>query len=73
MSESVVKRRLSAPEAGKSGSDLQCAFDDYGMRCTRPGTISPATTGHGPWYCLEHYGPGGPGYYTAKSREKPKV
>ncbi|MDE2022070.1 MAG: hypothetical protein KGI71_04165 [Patescibacteria group bacterium] len=27
-----------------------------GDRCRYPGSISPGTTGGGPWYCREHFG-----------------
>lgn len=57
--------------------DLQCNFNDHGARCERYGTLSPSTNGHGPWYCRDHFGPGGvkaygetgssAGWVTAKS------
>ena len=76
---SNVKRRLEAglptehsPHSFKWGQkvedkwvDLQCAFNDYGIRCEAKGTVSPSTTGSGPWYCRLHFGRSGPGRYDS--------
>jgi hypothetical protein len=32
----------------------QCAHTVRGMQCAKIGTISPATTGDGPWFCADH-------------------
>ena len=35
-------------------ADGQCAWEDYGIRCSERGSISDATTGDGPWWCRTH-------------------
>ncbi len=34
--------------------DPICAYDDHGVKCKHYGTLSPSTTGSGPWYCRDH-------------------
>lgn len=35
--------------------DKQCAWDDFGHRCTLYGPLSLCTQGEGPWYCRDHF------------------
>jgi hypothetical protein len=32
-----------------------CEFMDLGQRCAKPGSMSPARRGEGPWYCWDHF------------------
>ena len=33
----------------------QCNWNDFGLRCEAPGSISTSTDGSGPWYCRKHF------------------
>lgn len=33
----------------------RCADVERGMRCGKAGTLSPSTSGGGPWYCADHF------------------
>lgn len=35
--------------------DLTCPFNDHGIVCGKPGSMSDTTNGAGPWYCSDHY------------------
>lgn len=43
------------PPAPHADDHLRCQWTAYGERCRYAGTISPMTTGMGPWYCHGHF------------------
>ena len=35
--------------------DRSCPWNDHGVICGKPGSLSDGTLGLGPWYCSDHY------------------
>ena len=52
-------KRCGYAEAGSASLSnfnyMRCEWLSDGERCRNAGTISSATTGHGPWYCHAHF------------------